>query len=70
MTLNGSRFFALAFLRGFLVELAATQFCEDAGFLAGALKTPQRGVEIFVFPDLDLRHCVLSYSDDRGHRIE
>jgi hypothetical protein len=51
LALNSRSFLALTFLRGFFVVFTATQFRQDAGFLAGALETSQGGVEMFIFSD-------------------
>jgi len=45
VALDGGRLLALALLRGLFVELAAAELGENAGLLAGALETPQGGIE-------------------------
>src|SRR4029077_18290593 len=54
--LDGRGLLALALLGGLLVELVATQLREDAGLLAGALETPQGGIEVLVLTHTDARH--------------
>ena len=56
MALDGSRFLALALLRGLLVELAAANLGEDAGLFAGALETAQGDLERLVFFYTYTRH--------------
>jgi hypothetical protein len=51
---------ALALLRGFLVELTASQFGQDTGLLAGAFETAQSCVEVFTFSYSDARHLKLA----------
>src|SRR5690625_1596693 len=53
VTLDGGRALALAFLGGFFVELALSQFRHDAGLLTGPLEAAQRDVELFVVPYSD-----------------
>src|SRR5690554_4793625 len=76
VTLDGSSCLALALGSGLFVELATTDFSQDAGFFAGALETTQGDVEGFVLFYFDGRHfvpfskTVVSSSDeDRSNRI-
>jgi hypothetical protein len=58
--LYGCGLLALALLRGFLVELTASQFGQDTGLLAGAFETAQSCVEVFTFSYSDARHLKLA----------
>ena len=60
MTFHSGGFFSFPLLGRFLVILAPAQLCEHPGFLAGALETPQSGVEVLTFPDTDTWHRVLT----------
>jgi hypothetical protein len=53
-------FLALAFLGGFLVELASAKLGEHTGFLAGSLEAAQGRVEVFAFSYTDARHRSLA----------
>src|ERR1700687_1400683 len=53
--LDGRRLFPLTLLRRLLVEFAAPQFRQDARLLAGALETPEGGIEVLVATDTDAR---------------
>jgi hypothetical protein len=54
--LNGSRFFALAFLRGFFVKLTPSELGKHARLFAGTFKTTQGCVEVFAFSYSDAWH--------------
>jgi hypothetical protein len=56
---DGGRFLALAFLRRFLVKLAAPQLGQDTGFLTGAFEAAQRCIEVLALSYSDARHRVL-----------
>src|ERR1700733_11517326 len=56
VALDGRGLLALALLRGFFVELAPPQLGENAGLLAGALETPQGGIEVLILTHTDARH--------------
>ncbi len=56
---HGRRLLALPFLSRLLVELAATQLCQNTGLFAGPLEAAQRGIEVFAFSDSDARHQML-----------
>ena len=49
LAFNRCSFLALAFLGGLFVILSPPHLGQDAGFLAGALETPQCGVKMLVF---------------------
>ena len=49
LALDRGSLLALALLRRLLVELATTEFSEDARFFAGPLETPEGGVKMLVF---------------------
>src|SRR5690606_18671660 len=59
--LDGGRLLALALLRRLLVELAAAQLGQHAGFLAGTLEAPQRGIEILVLFYANTRHTKIGF---------
>src|SRR5690606_2829636 len=76
VTLDGSSCLALALGSGLFVELATTDFSQNAGFFAGALETTQGDVEGFVLFYFDGRHfvpfsktVVNSSDEDRSNRI-
>ncbi len=50
---------ALAFLGGFFVELAATNFGEYTRFFASPLESSQGGVKMLVFFYANARQCCL-----------
>ena len=56
VTLDGGSGLALALSGGLFVELAATDFSQYTGFLAGALETTQGYVEGFVLFNFDGWH--------------
>jgi hypothetical protein len=56
VALDRRGFFSFPFLRGLFVEFAPAQLGQNAGFFAGALKTAQCGIEIFILADSDARH--------------
>jgi hypothetical protein len=57
---DGSRFFALAFLGRFLVELASAELRQHAGLLTGSFEAAQGCVEVFAFSYTDARHRSLA----------
>jgi hypothetical protein len=60
VALHGGSLLALAFLRGFFVELTTSQFGQDARLLARAFETAQSCVEVFTFSYSDARHLMLA----------
>jgi len=56
MPLDGGSLFAFSFLGGLFVEFAPSQLGENARLLAGALETPQGGVEILILAYSNTRH--------------
>src|SRR6202012_3673011 len=56
MPLDGGSFLAFPLLSRLLVEFAPAQFREDSGLFAGALETPQGGIEILGLSNSDARH--------------
>jgi hypothetical protein len=53
---DGGGFLSFPLLRGLFVEFAPAQLSENAGFLAGALKTAQGGIEIFILANTNAGH--------------
>ena len=58
--LHGRGFLSFAFLSGLFVVLSAAQFRQDAGFLTGALETPQGGIKMLTFFDANAGHFYLT----------
>ena len=65
VTLDGSSCLALALGSGLLVELAAADFGQDAGFFAGALEATQSYVERFILFKFDGGHPSRTFADIR-----
>jgi hypothetical protein len=49
-------FLSFPLLRGLFVEFTPAKLGQNAGFFAGALKSAQCGIEIFIFTDSDAGH--------------
>jgi len=67
MALYSGSFLALTFLGGLFVVLTPAQLCQNAGFLACALKPAQSTIKMFAFSYSYARHILVSETTLAGY---